>query len=813
MALALVGPQSIEELTRMAYKYFSYIPSAAEAGTSNESVVDPAPVLRSFISDSSATFPFTQTGKVIRIRPVKEVRDLSLMFALPPTRRLYRSNPIRLISHLINQKSKGSLFAYLQAKGWVSSIGGYTRTSFEDFAVFEISAALTPEGLERWEDVVEHIFLHLKMVQNSEPGELRRIWTEIQTMNKLEFQYSDKSSPYDLATETAENMLNFKMQHVFSAGQVLDAFDYELFQQFSSMLSTPDNAIITIRSPTFDDIPSDRSMAISDAEGSNEMLKYERWYGVPYAETPLNFKLIESWKGLNDAVTTKTMLPTANPFIPYDLVTQQITVKKRKLRSSPPTVVQESSHNTLSRMQVWHSSDEAFCTPKSIINILIDSPYCSGGHPVNSLIRSIFAQAYAEKYYPSSFAGLSYSAILSNRGVLLSVIGFSSKLVEFAKDLANTFCSNEFWENVPESIFVNCKDSLVRSIAGLTKERPDSLCDLFLRYLLQEGTWLPEVRLKAAESISRDDVGACISKAFLRSKVTVYAHGDLCSSAVVDFSQELNPLLGKQVDYDTLQALQDENGFGIDPPRYKARALNRGHHRIILKGFNPDDENSAIVCHFQTTTRNPKAAASLLVLQKLLSEPLFYELRTQKSLGYIVSLGISSYGSGLKAMRGFSIRVVSNKFTPWEMEKAIGDFLSSQKSVMAEYSQDYIRGITEALVKIIEDPPTSYLDEAELFWDSIVDDTPFDWAQQVVAALRNLTLVDVQNAAEEWLFDPLTRKTVSSMIFGSKHEAATAQPVSEQSSGKASAFPIASAHHILSLEDLSTFRESLTLVN
>ena len=778
------------------------------------SVTEIAPVLGSFVSNATDAFPFMQTGKIIRIRPVKEIRDVSLMFALPPTRGLYRSNPLRLISHLINQKSEGSLFSHLQAEGWITSISGYTRTSFEDFAVFEVSASLTPEGLEHWEEVVGCIFSHLKMIQNSDPDELIRIWKEIQTINKLEFQYSDKTSPYDLATETAENMLSFKMKHVFSVGQILDDFNFDLFRHFSNKLTAPSNAVIMLRSPTFDYIPNDRSTAVANGdELLNDNMKYERWYGVPYLESPLEKRQIETWGGSNDLAVKTTSLPAANHFIPYELMTKQIMNKKEKLKSRPPTLIHENSCGKLSREHVWHSSDEAFGTPKSTISILIDSPYCSGGHPVHSLIRSVFAQAHAEKYYASSFAGLGYSAALTNRGALLSVTGFSPKMCEFVKDLAVTFCSDVFWKDVPDSIFANCKDSLVRSIAGLTKERPDSLCDLFLRYMLQEGTWLPEVRLRAAESISKSDVEACLAKAFLRSRVTLYSHGDLPSSQVVSLLEELNPVLGTAVDYDTLQTLQDNSGYGIDPPRYRARALNRGHHRVVLKGFIADDENSAIVCHFQTTTRSPKAAALLLVIQKLLSEPLFHELRTQKSLGYIVALGISSYGSGMKAMRGFSVRIVSNKFSPWEMEREIGEFLTSQKEVMTKYSQDDIRSIAEALVKIIEDPPTSYLDEAEMYWDSILEDTPFDWAEQVVAALRSLTVSEVQEAANEWLFNPETRKTVSSMIFGCNHISAVGRTDAGDLSLNSSSFPAVPAHQLFTLEELTTFRDSLPLVN
>ena len=807
MALALIGPQSIEELTRLAHNYFAEIQSVGTM--SSESVFDGNPVLRSFISNCSETYPFTETGKVIRIKPVKEIRDLSLMFALPPTRGLYRSNPARLISNLISQRSKGSLFSYLHEKGWINSIGGFTRTSFEDFSVFEIAASLTPSGLEHWEDVVRCVFSHLRMVQEADEKELHRIWDEIRTMNSLEFQYSDKYSPYDLAPEIVENMLTFRMEHVFSAGQILDELNYDLLRQFLKRLINPKNALVTLRSPTFEDIPNDQPSLSVDIDRKNVAVKLEKWYEVPYAETSLTNRQIQMWGGPLDAITA---FPPTNPFVPYELETKHSILIQKKLRSNPPILVHEKFHDNVLRERIWKSSDEVFGNPKSAISILVDSPYCFGGHPTNNLIGSIFAQTYAEKFYPSSFAGLKYSVSLTSRGILLSFAGFSPKLCAFTKDVTETFCSDGFWKDVPDNIFESCKDKLVRSIAGVVKERPDNICDLLQRYLLQEGTWLPEERLNAAKVISKADVGIAVSKALLRSRITFYSHGDISSSQLHTLADELNATLGMNEDAVVLHELQADKGYGVNPPRYRARVLNIGHHRILLRGFNEDDENSALICHFQATIRSPKTTALLLVIQKLLSEPLFNELRTQKGLGYIVSMAIPSYGTGMKTMRGISVRVVSNKFSPWLIEKELGEFLTSQKRVMATYSQDDIEFRVDALIKNIEDPPTSYLDEAGLYWDNIFDDTPFDWSEQVVAALKDITIAEVQTAANEWLFDRETRRTSSCMIFGRYHVNSIDQPDIADNLELDSAFPLKPAEEFSSLEALSIFRESLSLV-
>ena len=49
----------------------------------------------------SAHFPFTQSNLIVKLRPIKDIRDMSILWTVDPTRNLYRSNPCRLIGFLL----------------------------------------------------------------------------------------------------------------------------------------------------------------------------------------------------------------------------------------------------------------------------------------------------------------------------------------------------------------------------------------------------------------------------------------------------------------------------------------------------------------------------------------------------------------------------------------------------------------------------------------------------------------------------------------------------------------------------------------
>eukprot|EP01041_Mallomonas_annulata_P001218 gene1218-2369_t len=61
-------------------------------------------------------YPFlpSAVGSVLRMRPVQEVRDISIYWPMPTARNLYRVSPFHLLSYILNYKGEHSAFALLQ---------------------------------------------------------------------------------------------------------------------------------------------------------------------------------------------------------------------------------------------------------------------------------------------------------------------------------------------------------------------------------------------------------------------------------------------------------------------------------------------------------------------------------------------------------------------------------------------------------------------------------------------------------------------------------------------------------------------------
>lgn len=248
MAVALVGPQSVDELKELAERHFSGITGDAQRDSTPKAEWEASP-------------PRTQSlfvnggGKLIRLRPVKDLRDMIVVWELPTTHEQYRSNPCYLLSYLLANKGEGSWFAALQDRQWATSTASGVRTHFVDFTLFEATVSLTETGLRHWHEVMELLYRSIDALSQASDAELTQYWQEMRTINSLDFQYKEKNTAYELAPHLSSNMLDYPAQHIVSAGWLMDEdFDLALFRSYLSRLSR-EKSVVFLRSKSFAESP------------------------------------------------------------------------------------------------------------------------------------------------------------------------------------------------------------------------------------------------------------------------------------------------------------------------------------------------------------------------------------------------------------------------------------------------------------------------------------------------------------------------------------------------------------------------------
>ena len=151
MTLTIAGPQSTNELSSMAKQYFSAIPASQAA----------KPAI------NTPLYKSCNLGKLIHITPKKQMQKLIVSFAMPNIHKLYKSKSLSFLAHLIGYEGQGSLYSILKSQGWINALsagGGGNGSNFKDF---NISFALTEQGIEYYEDIIELMFEYIALIEQS----------------------------------------------------------------------------------------------------------------------------------------------------------------------------------------------------------------------------------------------------------------------------------------------------------------------------------------------------------------------------------------------------------------------------------------------------------------------------------------------------------------------------------------------------------------------------------------------------------------------------------------------------------------------
>ena len=142
MTLAVLGEESIDELSEMVVPLFS------------------------LVEDRQISVP-TWPGHPIQdehmhlqmsIVPIKDERGLSIAWPIDDLSPHYKSNPAGYLSHLISRQGHGSLSSELMSRGWVNSLIGWTASGGLGFMFFKVCSDLTEEGIKNTDKIIHNVF-------------------------------------------------------------------------------------------------------------------------------------------------------------------------------------------------------------------------------------------------------------------------------------------------------------------------------------------------------------------------------------------------------------------------------------------------------------------------------------------------------------------------------------------------------------------------------------------------------------------------------------------------------------------------------
>ncbi|KAL1868234.1 hypothetical protein VTK73DRAFT_3761 [Phialemonium thermophilum] len=653
--------------------------------------------------------PFTreQLGFECFAKPVMDSREINLFFPILDEEYLFESQPGRYVSHLIGHEGPGSIMAYIKSKGWANglSAGSYQICPGSP-GIFDCQIRLTEEGLKNYREIVKVFFQYVGLLRESPPQEW--IFEEQKGMADVDFKFKQKTPPSRFTSKTSSIMQRpLPREWLLSGNSRLRKFDPEVIRQVIDCLR-PDNFRMTIVS----------------REVPGRWDQKEKWYGTEYTCAKIPQEFMAELKAAMELPSAERIpqlhLPHKNQFIPTKLEVERREVKEPAVA---PKIIRDDD---LAR--TWYKKDDTFWVPKANLIVSCKSPiiYASAENAVKARVFSDLVRDALEEYsYDAELAGLQYTVALDVRGLFVEVSGYNDKLPVLLEQVLVTMRDLEIRDDRFEII----KERLARAYRNWELQQPWTQIGDYTTWLTAQHDQVVEELAAELPSVTAEAVRHFSRELLSQLHMEVYVHGNLYKEDALKLTDMVESTLKPRVLPKPQWPIQRSLLF---PP---------GSNYLWQKPLkDPENVNHCIEYWLYVGDRSDyDVRARTLLLDQVLHEPTFDQLRTKEQLGYVVFSGVRAGATTY----GVRFMVQSEKTCEY-LDSRIESFLLSFADTLENMEEsEFEKHKRSLIVKRLEKP--KYLDqETNRHWGQIHSEYyDFESAQQDAAHIKLLTKADM----------------------------------------------------------------------
>jgi insulysin len=690
MTLVVLGKQPLDHLEKIVRERFTAI---------KDKRVEISPYKSSYIEPSSLPMQ-------VNIKPLKETRELGLLFELPRLNKYWQSKPAQYLASMIGYEGQGSLLQALKAKGWADSLSAGTVLEDRGAGLFAVDIGLTPEGYKAREQVLIEFFAWINLIKEKGIEEWRQ--KEYATMGGIAFRFAEKQDPASYVTAIARNMHQYKNGELLRAPYVASHFDSAIINDIASIL-TPDNMLMFVTSP--------------DAQ----VVDSSKFYQTPYLAETLDSSYIGRIATAKPIFNLK--LADLNPFIPNDLA-----LIKSSSSFKPQLYMQKPG------LSVWHHQNTEFGTPKAQIVILLNSQLTQSlnGLSAARLYTAYISDQLNKDLYPAIMAGLGYSISANEKGVSIAISGYSDKQQVLLQSIASAMV-NPSWD---KERFKLIKQQLVREKENAKRDYPFRQVISFF-YSIVEGKWTSIDQAREIQGISFAQLQDFSSQLLSSFNVKMLITGNHDQDSLEDIIKPLEVLQFNHSSQTTQVAKLSETD--------------------IEGAIGVDHSDSVLIQYIQADNDSLNERAVVGLLSQMISAPFYNELRTEKQLGYVVS----AFAMPINRVPGICMIVQSPVASSSKLQAEFTDFNHSFAQHIDQLTDNELARHKNALLVNIEKSPdnlselnTRHLQAIKLGYKN------FDFREQLARAIRAITVADIQASYRRLVLNKPRRLWVKSQDMG-----------------------------------------------
>jgi nardilysin len=280
MFLAVQSKRSLDRLQELVEESFSAIKTGSDETTQLPGIDE--------------IFKPEFFSKVIYMKPKSASKSLIVTWTFPPMQKHYKKSPIEFIASIFKNSGKGGLEAYLKDKHLIKEL---RFQSFEDDSQYSmpfLQIAMTDEGSERIDQILEGVFSYLLMIKEASTEDLERIYNDLKTEKEMDFKYHEEKDSVMNVSDLAEAMTFYDNADLLRGKTIYSEFDEDLIIE----------TINRFNERNF-------NVAILDSAHGN-FPKKEEWCGGEYDEAEFSERYQQLWYGKK--ANEEFFLERPNPF-------------------------------------------------------------------------------------------------------------------------------------------------------------------------------------------------------------------------------------------------------------------------------------------------------------------------------------------------------------------------------------------------------------------------------------------------------------------------------------------------------------------
>ncbi len=581
MNLVLISPLPLETLKELALEKFSRV---------EKKMVDNSLSPVAMCSQE-------QKGHVIYIKPVKDLRIVSMIWELPKQfASVAEKWSADLAAFILNQEGQSSLIRQLKNEKLAEGLRAYCDRYSHENVLFVVDIHLTEQGLQEVDKAIGHCFEAIANIKQK--GISRELFDEMQTMAKIQYQYQSRDDAFDVIADIAYNLVDEDLISYPEETKIPSIYNKDSIAALADSLSAEGCVYFVMADPVKTGVP---------------MQQKENWMSAEYTIKPLSQPALTAFK---EALTNPSKTsPSMNPFIPSHLALVADT-KGSKNGGVPKLIASDD------KSKVFFADDSKYMVPQVSMMYGLKSPSINGSAR-SSVLLDLYLKSLNEKLSSTLFfaqaAGL--NACLYNQNLKMSLViqGYSEKAPVLTKEIFAGFKSLD----LAKDQFNIYKDSLMSVYDNASKELPVRQAMEVMTSVLLNDTPTSTEKIKELEAITYDEFIEYSHHLF----DTVFIESLIYGNMTEQNAQELWGDLKSHFDSSSPYPVSEHT---------KKNVLVLPHHSgpfQITENTQMQGHGVVLVIEEGPFTFEKRAAQQ--ILSKALQESFFETLRTKQQTGYI----------------------------------------------------------------------------------------------------------------------------------------------------------------------------------